>query len=46
MPLPAFTETVTVSGCVMAMLEEDGVTVTVGVALETVTPVEVPVALL
>ena len=47
LPLPPFTETVTVSGCAVVMLEADGVTVTVGVDLAWVTVTEfVPVALL
>ena len=40
------TAIVTVSAWVVVMLEEEGVTVTVGAALATVTPDEEPVALL
>jgi hypothetical protein len=43
-PPPPFTATVTVNPCTVVMLEDEGVTVTAGDALETVTPEEVPVA--
>jgi hypothetical protein len=43
-PLPPLTFTVTASPCIVVMPEEDGVTVTVGVVLATVTVEEVPVA--
>jgi hypothetical protein len=43
-PPPPLTATVTVSPCSVVMLEDEGVTVTAGDALETVTPEEVPVA--
>ena len=46
MPVPPLTATVTVSDCAVVMLDEDGVTVTEGVALATVTAEDVPVALL
>ena len=44
MPLPLFTTTVTARVCVVAMLEADGVAVTVGVVFATVTIAEDPVA--
>jgi hypothetical protein len=40
-PIPPLTATVTVSAWVAMMLDEDGVKVTVGVALATVTLAEV-----
>jgi hypothetical protein len=43
-PVPPLTATVTESDCVVVMLDEAGVAVTVGVALLTVTAPEVPVA--
>jgi hypothetical protein len=48
LPLPPFTETVTVRGCAVVMLDVDGVTVTVGVVLAGVVTVTVadPEALL
>jgi hypothetical protein len=45
-PVPPLTFTVTDNAWVTAMLVEVGVTVTVGVAFDTVTVEEVPVALL
>jgi hypothetical protein len=48
LPVPPFTETVTVSGCAVVMLDAEGVTVTVGVVLAGVVTVTVadPEALL
>ena len=48
LPLPPLTATVTVKACAVVMLDEDGVTDTVGVvtACVTVTARDVPVALL
>jgi hypothetical protein len=42
-PLPPLTTTVTVNPWAVAMLEEDGVTVTMGVTSATVTAGDVPV---
>jgi hypothetical protein len=44
--VPPLTTTVTVNPCAAVMLDEDGVTVTVGVVLATVTAEDVPEALL
>jgi hypothetical protein len=45
-PFPPLTATVTVNPCTVVTLEHEGVTVTVGVVLDTVTAEEVPVAAL
>jgi hypothetical protein len=44
-PAPPLTVTFNVNVCVVLMLDEDGVTVTAGVALETVTLGEEPAEL-
>ena len=44
--VPPLTETVTVNACVVVMLKEDGVTVTVGVAVATFTAEDAPMAVL
>jgi hypothetical protein len=48
LPLPPLTETVTVKACAVVMLDEDGVTTTVGVVFTrvTVTAEDEPVAVL
>ena len=46
MPVPPLNATVTDRACVVVMLDVPGVTVTVGVSVETVTAEDVPEALL
>ena len=43
-PVPLVTTTETVNGCVVVMVEEDGVTVMAGVAVVTETLADVPAA--
>lgn len=43
-PLPPVTAIVTLNPCAVVMLEDEGVTITAGVALVTVTSEETPVA--